>query len=50
MKETMTKRITALVFSLFAVAAFAADAPPKVVALRAARLIDGRGGASSLRL
>jgi len=40
----MTKRITALVFSLFAVAAFAADAPPKVVALRAARLIDGRGG------
>lgn len=44
MKETMTKRITALVFSLFAVAAFAADAPPKVVALRAARLIDGRGG------
>jgi len=44
MKETMTKRITALVFSLFAVAAFAADAPPKVVVLRAARLIDGRGG------
>ena len=41
----MTKRITALAFSLFAVAAFAADAPPKVVALRAARLIDGRGGA-----
>ncbi|HEX9459280.1 MAG TPA: amidohydrolase family protein, partial [Thermoanaerobaculia bacterium] len=40
----MTKRITALAFSLFAVAAFAADAPPKVVALRAARLIDGRGG------
>ena len=44
MKETLTKRITALVFSLFAVAAFAADAPPKVVVLRAARLIDGRGG------
>jgi len=40
----MTKRITALAFSLLAVAAFAADAPPKVVALRAARLIDGRGG------
>ncbi|HXA17365.1 MAG TPA: amidohydrolase family protein [Thermoanaerobaculia bacterium] len=40
----MTKRITALAFSLFAVAALAADAPPKVVALRAARLIDGRGG------
>jgi imidazolonepropionase-like amidohydrolase len=40
----MRKRITALAFSLFAVAAFAADAPPKVVALRAARLIDGRGG------
>ncbi len=40
----MTKRITALAFSLFAVAAFAADAPPKVVVLRAARLIDGRGG------
>lgn len=44
MKETLTKRITALAASLFAVAAFAADAPPKVVALRAARLIDGRGG------
>jgi imidazolonepropionase-like amidohydrolase len=44
MKETLTKRITALSFSLFAVAAFAADAPPKVVVLRAARLIDGRGG------
>jgi len=40
----MTKRITALAFCLFAVAAFAADAPPKVVVLRAARLIDGRGG------
>jgi imidazolonepropionase-like amidohydrolase len=40
----MTKRITALAFSFFAVAAFAADAPPKVVVLRAARLIDGRGG------
>src|SRR5258706_16086589 len=40
----MTKRITALAFSLFAVAAFATDAPPKVVVLRAARLIDGRGG------
>jgi imidazolonepropionase-like amidohydrolase len=40
----MTKRITALALSLIAVAAFAADAPPKVVALRAARLIDGRGG------
>jgi len=40
----MTKRITALAFSLLAVAAFAADAPPNVVALRAARLIDGRGG------
>ncbi len=40
----MTKRITALAFSLLAVAAFAADAPPKVVVLRAARLIDGRGG------
>jgi imidazolonepropionase-like amidohydrolase len=38
------KRAAALVLSLFAVAAFAADAPPKVVALRAARLIDGRGG------
>jgi imidazolonepropionase-like amidohydrolase len=44
MKETMRNRITALAFSLFAFAAFAADAPPKVVALRAARLIDGRGG------
>src|SRR5258706_865854 len=44
MKKTLTKRITALAFSLFAVAAFAADAPPKVVVLRAARLIDGRGG------
>jgi imidazolonepropionase-like amidohydrolase len=40
----MTKRITALAFSLFAFAALAADAPPKVVVLRAARLIDGRGG------
>jgi len=40
----MTKRITALAFCLFAVAALAADAPPKVVVLRAARLIDGRGG------
>jgi imidazolonepropionase-like amidohydrolase len=40
----MTKRITALAFSFFAVAAFAADAPPKVVVLRAVRLIDGRGG------
>jgi imidazolonepropionase-like amidohydrolase len=40
----MTKRITALAFSFLAVAAFAADAPPKVVVLRAARLIDGRGG------
>ncbi len=40
----MTKRITALVFSLFAVAALGAEAPPKVVVLRAARLIDGRGG------
>jgi imidazolonepropionase-like amidohydrolase len=40
----MKNRITAFVF-LFAAAAFAADAPPKVVALRAARLIDGRGGA-----
>jgi imidazolonepropionase-like amidohydrolase len=39
------KRFAALAISLFAVAAFAADAPPKVVALRAARLIDGRGGA-----
>jgi imidazolonepropionase-like amidohydrolase len=38
------KRITALAFTLVAVAAFAADAPPKVVALKAARLIDGRGG------
>jgi imidazolonepropionase-like amidohydrolase len=44
MKETMRKRITALALSFFAVAAFAADAPPKVIALRAARLIDGRGG------
>lgn len=44
MKETLTKRITALAFSFFAVTAFAADAPPKVVVLRAARLIDGRGG------
>jgi imidazolonepropionase-like amidohydrolase len=44
MKETMRKRITAVALSLFAVAAFAADVPPKVVALRAARLIDGRGG------
>ncbi|HSY50338.1 MAG TPA: amidohydrolase family protein [Thermoanaerobaculia bacterium] len=40
----MRKRITAVALSLFAVAAFAADVPPKVVALRAARLIDGRGG------
>src|SRR6202140_1038473 len=40
----MTKRITALAFSLFALAAFAADAPSNVVVLRAARLIDGRGG------
>ncbi|HXH41434.1 MAG TPA: amidohydrolase family protein [Thermoanaerobaculia bacterium] len=40
----MTKRITALALSLVAVAALAADAPPRVVALRAARLIDGRGG------
>jgi imidazolonepropionase-like amidohydrolase len=38
------KRAAALALSFFAVAAFAADAPPKVVALRAARLIDGRGG------
>src|SRR3954464_1729131 len=39
------KRFAALALSLFAVAGFAADAPPKVVALRAARMIDGRGGA-----
>src|SRR5882672_2593682 len=45
MKEMMRTRILALAFSFFAVAAFAADAPPKVVVLRAARLIDGRGGA-----
>jgi imidazolonepropionase-like amidohydrolase len=31
-------------FAIVAVSAFAADAPPKVVVLRAARLIDGRGG------
>lgn len=40
----MKERITALALSLFAVAVFAADAPPKVVVLKAARLIDGRGG------
>jgi imidazolonepropionase-like amidohydrolase len=41
----MTKRITALALALFAAAAYAADAPPaKVIAIRAARLIDGRGG------
>src|SRR4051794_41820834 len=45
MKEMMRNRITALALSFFAAAAFAADAPPKVVALRAARMIDGRGGA-----
>src|SRR3954451_11762929 len=39
------KRFAALALSLLATAAFAADAPPKVVALRAARMIDGRGGA-----
>jgi imidazolonepropionase-like amidohydrolase len=43
--EPFLKRIAALALSLFAVTAFAADAPPKVVALRAARMIDGRGGA-----
>src|SRR5947207_15406670 len=43
--EPFLKRIAALALSLFAAAAFAADAPPKVVALRAARMIDGRGGA-----
>jgi imidazolonepropionase-like amidohydrolase len=37
------RRAAVLALSLFAIAAFAADAPPKVV-LRAARLIDGRGG------
>ena len=40
------KRIAAFAFSLLAVTTFAADAPPKVVALRAARMIDGRGGAA----
>src|SRR5438067_10502178 len=43
--EPFLKRIAALALSLLALAAFAADAPPKVVALRAARMIDGRGGA-----
>ncbi len=41
----MKERITAVAFFFFAAAAFAADAPPQVVALRAARMIDGRGGA-----
>src|SRR5947199_3672035 len=41
----MKERITAVALALLALSAFAADAPPKVVALRAARLIDGRGGA-----
>jgi imidazolonepropionase-like amidohydrolase len=41
----MKDRITAVVLFLLATAALAADAPPKVVALRAARMIDGRGGA-----
>jgi imidazolonepropionase-like amidohydrolase len=39
------KRFAAFAISFFAFTAFAADAPPKVVALRAARMIDGRGGA-----
>src|SRR4051795_13521325 len=41
----MKERITAVALALLALSAFAADAPPKVVALRAARMIDGRGGA-----
>src|SRR3954449_1223532 len=41
----MKERITAVALVLLALSAFAADAPPKVVALRAARMIDGRGGA-----
>src|SRR5436309_8909768 len=41
----MKERITAIALALLALSAFAADAPPKVVALRAARMIDGRGGA-----
>src|SRR5258706_3187573 len=44
MKKPLTNPITAFAFFFFAVAALAADAPPKVVVLRAARLIDGRGG------
>jgi imidazolonepropionase-like amidohydrolase len=43
--EPFLKRIAALALSLSAVTVFAADAPQKVVALRAARMIDGRGGA-----
>src|SRR5436305_1412112 len=41
----MKERITAVALVLLALSAFAADAPPKVIALRAARMIDGRGGA-----
>lgn len=41
----MSRRYLAALFvPFFAAAAFAADAPPAVVAIRAARLIDGRGG------
>jgi imidazolonepropionase-like amidohydrolase len=40
----MRMRITGLLLSFLAFAAFGADPAPKVVALRAARLIDGRGG------
>ena len=38
------KHAAALALLFFAFGAFGADAPPKVVAIRAARLIDGRGG------
>jgi len=38
------RQLVAAFFLLFASALFAADAPQAVVAIRAARLIDGRGG------
>jgi imidazolonepropionase-like amidohydrolase len=40
------RQLMAALFLLFASAIFAADAPQQLVAIRAARLIDGRGGKS----
>ena len=38
------RQLLAALFLLFASTIFAADVPPQLVAIRAARLIDGRGG------